>query len=373
MQAAGEAPDEAVCCGPPAGPPCSPYERPGYRLWHFVTEFEKTSVGEVPRVRTVLDTTDILAGVKVRCGIGRNSYLIAPGLYCTGTPSENSPVLVTANYKLSFDILRRELTSIDAWILVLDTRGINVWCAAGKGTFSTAEVVRCVKNAGLERLVKHRRLVLPQLAATGVAAHRVKKECGFEIVWGPVRAKDLKRFLESGLNADAGMRQVTFSLSERFVLIPVELAVIPKYLVGVLVVGFILSGIGPGGFSFDDAWRRGLMLTAACAAGIIGGAIAVPLLLPWLPARAFALKGLFTGVLSGVTLAVAAWHNLNGWELLSLLICTVAFSSILSMNFTGATPFTSPSGVEKEMRRAIPWQGAAVLSAATIWVAAAFA
>ena len=330
-------------------------------------------MGEVPRVRTVLDTADVLAGVKVRCGIGRNRYLVAPGLYCTGTPGENSPVLVTANYKLSFDILRRELSAIDAWILVLDTHGINVWCAAGKGTFSTAEVVRCVKNAGLERLVSHRQLVLPQLAATGVAAHRVKKACGFEIIWGPVRAKDFKRFLASGFDADAGMRQVTFSLWERFVLIPVELAVIPKYLVWVLVAGFILSGIGPGGFSFDGAWYRGLMLAAACAAGIIGGAIAVPLLLPWLPARTFALKGLLTGGISGVMLAAAGWRYANGWELLALLICTGAFSSILAMNFTGATPFTSPSGVEKEMRRAIPWQGAALICAATIWVVSAFA
>jgi hypothetical protein len=337
-----------------------------------VTDFEKTPVGDVPRVRTVLDVSDILAGLKVRCGIGRNSYLIAPGLYCIGTPGKDAPVLVTANYKLSFDILRRELISFDAWILVLDTRGINVWCAAGKGTFSTAEVVRCVKNAGLERLVSHRRLVLPQLAATGVAARRVKKDCGFEVVWGPVRAKDLKRFLASGFDADAGMRQVTFSLWERVVLIPVELAAVTKYLLWVLLAVFILSGIGPGGFSFDDAWRRGLLLTTACAVGILGGTVAVPLLLPWLPTRAFALKGLFTGTALGVVLAAISWHTVNGWEHLALMICTGAFSSFLAMNFTGATPFTSPSGVEKEMRRAIPWQGTAVLSAAAIWVASAF-
>lgn len=338
-----------------------------------MTDFEKTPVGDVPRVRTVLDVTDILAGVKVRCGIGRNIYRIAPGLYCIGTPGKDSPVLVTANYKLSFDILRRELISVDAWILVLDTRGINVWCAAGKGTFSTAEVVRCVRNAGLDRLVSHRRLVLPQLAATGVAARRVKKDCGFEVIWGPVRAKDLNRFLAVGRDADSGMRQVTFSLWERFVLIPVELAAISKHLLWVLIAGFILSGIGPGGFSFDDAWRRGLMLTAACATGILGGAIAVPLLLPWLPTRAFALKGLFTGTALGLMLTAARWHTANGWELLALFICTGVFSSYLAMNFTGATPFTSPSGVEKEMRRAIPWQGTAVLAAAAIWLASAFA
>jgi hypothetical protein len=114
------------------------------------------------------------------------------------------------------------------------------------------------------------------------------------------------------------------------------------------------------------------MLSAVCAAGILGGAIAVPLLLPWLPSRAFALKGLFTGTVFGFGLAAVYWQASNGWELFVVMICTMAFSSFLAMNFTGATPFTSPSGVEKEMRRAIPIQGAGVLTAAAIWVAAAF-
>ena len=324
-------------------------------------------------MKTVPGAADFIGAVRVRCGIGRNSYLVAPGLYCIGAPGKESPVFVTANYKRTFDILRREAGASDAWILVLDTRGINVWCAAGKGTFSTAEVVHRVKASGLEQLVSHRRLILPQLAATGVSAHRVKKECGFEVVWGPVRASDLDRFLQAGSRADAGMRRVTFSLRERFVLIPVELAAIPKYLVWVLAAGFVLSGFGPGGFSLASAWSRGMLLAAACAAGILGGAVTVPLLLPWLWPRAFALKGLIAGAVWGGILIVAFWHAANGWELLTLLAATGAFSSFLAMNFTGATPFTSPSGVEKEMRRAIPFQAAAVLLAAIVWVASAFA
>lgn len=67
-------------------------------------------------------------------------YTIDPGLYALGNPDESSPVLVTANYKLTFDRLRQSLPKLDAWVLVLDTKGINVWCAAGKGTFGTGEV-----------------------------------------------------------------------------------------------------------------------------------------------------------------------------------------------------------------------------------------
>jgi hypothetical protein len=341
-------------------------------LWHFVDDFLVTTVGDIPRVNTTLNKIDILSAVKVRLGFGRNNTMISPGLYGVGSPGKETPVLVTANYKLSFDVLRKELTGLDAWILVLDTRGINVWCAAGKGTFSSDEVVHRVQNVGLEQLVSHRRLILPQLSATGVIARQVKKESGFEIIWGPIRAKDLKPFINEGFKTDTDMRQLTFTLWERFVLIPVELAAIPKYLLWVLVAGFILSGIGPGGFSFDDAWRRGIMLTAVCVAGIFGGAIAAPLLLPFLPSRAFSLKGLYTGAVLGVILAMVYWSFANGWELFVLLISTAAFSSFLAMNFTGATPFTSPSGVEKEMRRAIPFQGLGVLLSAVFWVAAAF-
>ena len=84
-----------------------------------------------------------------------------------GSPSPDSPVLVSANYKLSFDVLRRSLAGIDAWILVLDTKGINVWCAAGKGTFGTEELLRRIAAVRLGEVVSHRRLVLPQLGAPG--------------------------------------------------------------------------------------------------------------------------------------------------------------------------------------------------------------
>jgi hypothetical protein len=59
-------------------------------------------------------------------------------------------------------------------------------------------------------------------------------------------------------------------------------------------------------------------------------------------------------------------------EALALLLVTMAISSYLAMNFTGSTPFTSPSGVEKEMRKAIPLQVAVALIALVVWVGAAF-
>lgn len=290
-----------------------------------------------------------------------------------GNPGQDSAVLVTANYKLSFDTLRKELTFLDAWILVVDTRGINVWCAAGKALFGTREVVRCVNHSLLKKLVQHNQLILPQLAATGVSAHQVKKESGFAVLWGPVRAKDIQGFIANGRKVDGSMRQVTFSMGERIVLIPVELSQLPKPTMWLLPAIFLLSGIGTGFFSLSDAFSRGLMVLTAYAAGILGGAVAAPVLLPWIPLRAFALKGMLTGIAAGLAVA-AIFHGRIIWaEALALLLITIVISSYLAMNFTGSTPFTSPSGVEKEMRRAIPLQAAAALIALVAWVGAAFA
>jgi len=100
-----------------------------------------------------------------------------PATSTKSTPE--SPVLVTANYKLSFDALRKELAGLAIWILVIDTRGINVWCAAGKSTFSDDEIALQVQRAGLDKIVSHRELTLPQFGASGVASHKLKRKCGF--------------------------------------------------------------------------------------------------------------------------------------------------------------------------------------------------
>ena len=366
--------EDVPCCGPPAGPPSSRDEKPGYTLCGFVEDFLLTAAGPVPRVKTGLTREDSLGMLRARLGIGRNHYKVAPGLYALGRPDTDSPVLATANYKLSFDQLRSSLEDADAWLLILDTRGINVWCAAGKGTFSTAEVIERVRLSCLDKVIRHRRLILPQLGASGVSAREVRKGCGYEIVWGPVRAADIKAFLAAGLKAEEAMRRVTFSMGERMVLVPVEVALTRKPLLWALLAIFVLSGIGPHVFSLSAAWERGAMAALACLAGVLAGSVAVPCLLPWIPGRAFAVKGTLSGLVMGAA-AVSAMAA-NPWLTLisgtSLILLAVVASSYVAMNFTGATPFTSPSGVEKEMRRAIPLQFVAALAATGLWIAAAF-
>lgn len=363
---------EAACCGGPIAPTSLPHEQPGYEICHFVEDFMQTPAASVPRISTRLARIDRWGTFKVRSGIGRNNYSVAPGLYCIGHPGPEDPVLVTANYKLSFDTLRQDVCGLNAWLLVLDTRGVNVWCSAGKGTFSTAELVHRIKSVGLEKYVNHRRVILPSLSATGVAAHRVKRECGFKVVWGPVRSADIRQFLANGMKADIQMRRVTFRFAERLVLVPVELAALPKYLCGFALAIFILSGIDASFFSLQAALSRGIQLFSACLAGVMAGAIITPAMLPWIPMRAFSAKGALIGALAGIAV-IALFRSSDGvFDAAAMLLFTVSISSFLAMNFTGATPFTSPSGVEKEMRRAIPLQVAALLLSVVSWVTAAF-
>jgi len=327
----------------------------------------------VPRVAVSLSRQDWLGTVRARTGIFRSGYKVNPGLYCVGDAGPKSPVLVTANYKLSFDTLRRELAGLAAWILVADTRGINVWCAAGKGTFCADEISLQVGRTRLAQIVSHRELILPQLGATGVAARDLKKKCGFAGIFGPLRAADIRRFLANNRQADEAMRTVTFSLAERLVLVPVEISLIWKPLALATLITFLLSGIGPEIFSLQAAWQRGLVATGATLLAIMAGALITPLFLPWLPSRQFWLKGVQVGGIFG--LAYILCLNETVWSLpgAGLWLWIVAVTSSMAMNFTGSTPFTSLSGVEKEMRLGLTVQAGAIAAALLLWLAAPFA
>lgn len=367
----GSGNNDVACCGGKPASPADQNEQPGYQINHFVERFLKTAIGTVPQVRTKLQWQDWLGQLRARIGISRDFYRVAPGLYAVGEPDEKSEVLVTASYKLSFDALRRELSDINAWILVIDTHGINVWCAAGKGTFGTKELVSCIRRTRLDQLVSHRRLILPQLGATGVTAKTVRKETGFRVVWGPVQASAIRRFLENGRKADAKMRTVTFTLLERLVLIPVEFYSLKiKWVLWTALAAFVLSGIGPHIFSITAAWQRGWLFMSALLVGAVAGNGLVPALLPWLPGRAFAVKGALAGLVLG-----ALWLlfiSVTAVEAVALLLLVISFSSFAGMNFTGSTPFTSPTGVEKEMRQFMPFQILGVLIAIIAWIAAPF-
>jgi len=283
-----------------------------------------------------------------RVGFKRSEHRVEPGLYSIGNPTPDSPVFVTANYTLSFDSLRSALDGVDGFILVLDTQGINVWCAAGKGTFGTDELVSRIEATRLQEVVNHRVLILPQLGAPGVAAHEVKKRSKFKVEYGPVRADDLPAYLETR-QATPEMRRVRFPLRDRLVLVPVELVHLG---LPTLVITALIAALG----IFTP-----LKLNYGILLAYLAGVILFPILLPWLPTQDFSSKGFILGGLITLPLVMAEvsgnpgmiwWQGLG--SILALFMTIMPATAFFALNFTGSTTFTSRSGVQREMFTYIP-------------------
>jgi hypothetical protein len=177
--------------------------------------------------------------------------------------------LVTANYKLSFDHVRRAMDGLDAWVLVLDTKGVNVWCAAGKGTFGTEELIRRLDLCQVAAVVEHKTVVVPQLGAPGVAAHEVSRRSGFRVVYGPVRACDLPAFLRAGMRATPEMRRVRFTLPDRLVLTPNELARL--FLPAVIVLACFVAAAGLGRHGYRLTREQALWAASAVGVNYLAG------------------------------------------------------------------------------------------------------
>ncbi len=324
----------------------------------------ETSVGPVYRISTVLRWQDMVGTLKVRLGLGRTDYRIPPGLYAVGNPGPAAPILVSANYKLSFDRLRRELSGLDLFVMVVDTDGVNVWCAAGKGTFGTEEIVNRIKQTCLDRVVTHRTLILPQLSAPGVAAHAVKQRTGFSVVYGPVRAADIPPFLAAGLQATPEMRMVRFNLWDRLVLTPLELAKLLKPALFVLFVLFLINFFTLGSVTAGVLSRQTFNDFFPYLGAMLVGTVLVPALLPYIPGRAFAWKGWLAGLLWTLVYLAFTFPG-PGWLFsLSHLLLLPAIASFLALNYTGSSTYTSLSGVLKEMKVALP----AILTSAALGV-----
>ena len=300
--------------------------------------------GGIKQTNSFISSRDRIDHLLARWGVNRMGHRVDPGLYILGSPTEESPVFASANYTLSFDALRSSLKRIDAYILVLDTKGINVWCAAGKGTFGTDELVRLIETTDLGSIISHRNIIVPQLGAPGIAAHEVQKRTGFRVRYGPVRAEDLPEFLKTG-EATTEMRRVRFTLYDRIVLAPVELVhIIVPTIILTIVLWFI----------------AGIMGSLAVISTAFVGSVVFPILLPYLPTRDLSTKGFILGFLIAIpfSIHIASFQNLSGWSLvlgLAIPLLTIpAAISYMGLNFTGSTTYTSRTGVRKEIFRYVP-------------------
>ena len=313
--------------------------------------------GCVPAVSSKWSWRDRWGQIRCRLGNIRHDYKVAPELYAIGSPGKSSDVFVTANYKLTFDILRKSLKRVDAWLLVLDTKGINVWCAAGKGTFSTEELIEKIKKANLKNVVNHNRLIVPQLGAVGISAHEITEKTAFKVLYGPVRSKDIRAYLKNNYTAAKDMRQIKFPLKDRLILIPIELYQPWKKFLSLSLFTLLIFGLQPSGILFSNILNEGFPIVVLGAISIISGALLVPALLPILPSRSFAVKGFIMGLITPVIALLFSGYTPFLANIYIIIFCWLLYpmiSSYMGLQFTGASTFTSMSGVKKELKIGLP-------------------
>jgi ferredoxin len=247
------------------------------------------------------------------------------GLVALGHPDAASPVLVTGNYALTVRRLRRVLAGVDAWLLVADSRGINVWCAAGGGHLTHHDVIAAVRTSGVGERVTHRRLILPQLAATGVERRKVEERTGWQARWGPARLEDLPGFLARGARVRRAERKMRFPAWER-----VEMALV--WLLPMLALEVPLAG-----------WLAGEAAAAATAVGLVVLVLGAFLALPAVDLAARPRPVIF-GLLAlpalAVTVAALAVPGPVGTRSLATSLGAVALGTVvLSIDFEGTTPW----------------------------------
>jgi len=261
------------------------------------------------------------------------------GLAEIGLPGRDSPVFLTCNYRLTVARVRWALRGTNAYLLVANSRGVNVWCAATGGLLTNHDVLSALKTSGIEERVDHRRVILPQLAATGIEAGVVAKKAGWQVLWGPVYARDLPRFVESGQTKSKEMSEVAFPWRQR-----VEMAAAWAFPISV-ATALILAVL----------WRQAFLPSIFVVWGLsLAVYLPFPLYARWLGSRARGSGAVLAGfaalwvlVLCGYTsyqylLGQGSWAEVLRWAVLTLVVLLV-----MGVDFLGSTPLYK-SGLQED-------------------------
>jgi ubiquinone/menaquinone biosynthesis C-methylase UbiE len=215
---------------------------------------------------------------------------VEPGLYSVGDPNPDSPVLVTGNFDLTVRRLVKAIdTRLDVWLLVVDTSGINIWCAAGGGFLTAERIIGALRTSRLDEVVKHHALILPQLCANGVDGWAIREQTKWGVHWGPVRAVDLPAYIRAGRKKTDDMRHVRFPLRDRLEMLAATLG-----FYGLMIL-IPVALIWPSSF---------LPLLAA----MFGLSLFYAIVLPWLPGHDGLAKSLPLTLIALVGMLFYSWR-----------------------------------------------------------------
>jgi len=212
------------------------------------------------------------------------------GLFRIGNPNADSPVIVTGNFALTVKRVRDGLGECNAWLLVAHSGGINVWCAADGGLFTHNHVIDAIKVSRLADHVKHRRILLPPLAASGVELEPIHEQTGFHPHFGPVYARDIPAYLEARGKKTEAMRRFRFDLAHRLDMLPAMN--FPIYLLAAVPLAI-----------FWPQYLLGYSLL------FWGAALVMYLFVEWIPGKTGWSQALFCAVLLAL-----AWAGFDAWR-----------------------------------------------------------
>jgi hypothetical protein len=245
-------------------------------------------------------------------------------------------VLVSASYRLSFDLLRRELVGINCWILVLDTQGLGVGSAAASGLFSTDELVTRIAAARLTRVVNHRILVLPGRAALVIDKDLVAARTGFETCVGPARASEIPTFLRQQICG----KDPEFRLMEVLAITPVEVGRSLMRYAWFAFAALLYAGTGPGGVNVGRAMAGSWRLLALGLGSVICGSMLAPVTYALIPRIPLWVHGALLGcaVTAGLLEGARFLSVMDNYLASACWMLFPAAASLIAVQFAQALP-----------------------------------
>ena len=125
----------------------------------------------------------------------RKPVAVAPGLKVYGTPDENSPVMFTSNFALTYYTVASDIESnkLNAYLIVVETEGSAIDSGVAGRKLTAERVADAIKSSGIESKVKHRKLIIPGKASR--ISGEIEELSGWKVQVGPRDSSEIPKYL----------------------------------------------------------------------------------------------------------------------------------------------------------------------------------